>query len=220
MTPDALRFIGYLCYTFEERRRTLLELRDTRDVQFDAGIMPDFPTDPWSDSDANWKCAQPPADLLDRRVEITGPVDRKMVINGLNSGANVYMADFEDSTSPTWMNVINGQSNLMDAVRRTISYKNPTTGKEYSLSDKIATLFVRPRGWHMVESHMVINGQEASASIFDFGLFFFHNAHLLVKTGSRPYFYLPKLENSLEARLCEFEYIFFFITEKIIKLDS
>ena len=178
-------------------------MRKARGLEFDSGILPNFPEPIWDRDDVNWKCAKPPSDLLDRRVEITGPVDRKMVINGLNSGANVYMADFEDSTSPTWSNLIHGQLNLIDATRCTISYTNKATGKVYSLNNKVATLFVRPRGWHMNESHVVVNGKEASASLFDFGLFLFHNAHILIGNGSRPYFYLPKLESSLEARLCK-----------------
>lgn len=148
----------------------------------------------------SWQVAETPPDLQDRRVEITGPVDRKMIINALNSGAKVFMADFEDALSPTWDNVIQGQKNLYDAVRRQIDFVSPE-GKEYKLKDKVATLLVRPRGWHLVEKHVLVDGEPISASLFDFGLYFFHNAHELVRRGSGPYFYLPKLESHLEARL-------------------
>lgn len=141
-----------------------------------------------------WRVAEAPPDLLDRRVEITGPVDRKMIINALNSGAKVFMADFEDALSPTWDNVIRGQKNLYDAVRRQIDFVSPE-GKEYKLKEKTATLVVRPRGWHLVEKHVYVDGEPISASLFDFGLYFFHNAHELLRRGSGPYFYLPKLES-------------------------
>ena len=150
--------------------------------------------------DKSWRVASIPADLQDRRTEITGPVDRKMVINALNSGAKVFMADFEDATSPTWKNLIEGQANLRDAVRRTISFSNPD-GKQYKLNDKTATLLVRPRGWHLPEKHVLVDGEPISGSLFDFGLYFFHNAAELLKRGSGPYFYLPKMESHLEARL-------------------
>jgi malate synthase len=200
LTPDALRFVGYLCDKFDARRRHLLALRKTRAVAYDAGDVPHFLNHP-ATKDPTWQCAPVPDDVQDRRVEITGPVDRKMVINGLNSGACVYMADLEDSTSPTWNNVMEGQVNLRDAVRRTITYVNPTNGKVYALNSQTAVLFVRPRGWHLEEGHVTVNGQVASASIFDFALYLFHNAHALLQKGTRPYYYLPKLENHMEAAL-------------------
>eukprot|EP00567_Pseudictyota_dubia_P000177 CAMPEP_0197468328 /NCGR_PEP_ID=MMETSP1175-20131217/66026_1 /TAXON_ID=1003142 /ORGANISM="Triceratium dubium, Strain CCMP147" /LENGTH=568 /DNA_ID=CAMNT_0043004425 /DNA_START=8 /DNA_END=1714 /DNA_ORIENTATION=- len=213
LTPDALRFVGYLCHKFEDRRRALLTARLSRSTEFDSGAVPAFISsgedgsaslrEPHSHAtdDAGWRCAPIPPDVTDRRVEITGPVDRKMVINGLNSGANVYMADFEDSTSPTWSNLTEGQRNLRDAVRGTITYTNPKTGKVYAPRKKTAVLFVRPRGWHLDEAHVSVNGRVASGSLFDFGLYFYHNAHTLLRKGTGPYFYLPKLEGYLEARL-------------------
>lgn len=199
LTPDALRFVGYLCHRFEDRRQSLLAARKSLALDFDAGGLPQLtPTDI---SKKDWKCATIPKDVVDRRVEITGPVDRKMVINGLNSGANVYMADFEDSTSPTWSNITEGQRNLRDAVRGTITYQDRSTGKVYAPKQKTAVLFVRPRGWHLQESHVTVNGRVASASLFDFALYMYHNVHNLLKRGSGPYFYLPKLETYLEARL-------------------
>jgi malate synthase len=200
LTPDALRLIGLLCTKFDGRRRELLEARRCRAKEFDAGASPKFL--PSSEArDPSWRCASVPQDIQDRRVEITGPVDRKMVINGLNSGASVYMADFEDSTSPTWTNLVEGQLNLRDAVQGTISYTNPANGKIYKLKPKTSVLFVRPRGWHLDEAHVTVNGQIASGSIFDFALYFFHNVHALTEKGTGPYFYLPKLESHLEARL-------------------
>ena len=202
LTPDALRFVGYLCSKFEARRQNLLALRNTRAVAYDAGDVPKFINDEHpAAKDPSWRCAPVPDDIQDRRVEITGPVDRKMVINGLNSGACVYMADLEDSTSPTWNNVIEGQVNLRDAVNRTISYVNPTNGKVYALNPKTSVLFVRPRGWHLDEGHVTVNGKVASGSIFDFALYLFHNTHRLLERGTRPYYYLPKLENHTEAAL-------------------
>jgi len=210
LTPDALRFVGFLCHKFEDRRQALLASRDVRSLSYDAGNLPHFLTTPPPPHDGNWQCAPIPTDLQDRRVEITGPVDRKMVINGLNSGANVYMADFEDSTSPTWANLINGQKNLRDAVRGTITYTHPQTGKRYTLHDdhddngrttKRAVLFVRPRGWHLPESHLLINNRPASASLFDFALYLYHNLHILLQNSTGPYLYLPKIESHLEARL-------------------
>mmetsp|Transcript_17165 Transcript_17165/g.41778 ORF Transcript_17165/g.41778 Transcript_17165/m.41778 type:complete len:543 (-) Transcript_17165:2536-4164(-) len=200
LTTDALRFVGYLCNTFHERRQNLLSARKQRAKEFDAGDTPKFLNIP-AVQDPSWKCASVPSDIQDRRVEITGPVDRKMVINGLNSGACVYMADFEDSTSPTWKNLIEGQLNLRDAVEGSISYTSSCTGKHYSLGKKTAVLFVRPRGWHLNEAHVTVNGKLASGSIFDFALYLFHNAQKLINKGTRPYFYLPKLESHLEARL-------------------
>ncbi len=201
LTPDALRFVGLLCHKFDGRRRALLEARKRRAQEFDAGDAPQYLAPSPATQDLNWKCAPVPDDIQDRRIEITGPVDRKMVINGLNSGASVYMADFEDSTSPTWTNLVEGQLNLRDAVRGDISFTNPANGKIYKLNSKISTLFVRPRGWHLDEAHITVNGQVASGSIFDFALYFFHNVHALTAKGTGPYFYLPKLESHLEARL-------------------
>jgi malate synthase len=201
LTPDALRFVGLLCHKFDGRRRALLAARKTLATSFDAGDSPHFLEDSPAAKDPTWRCAPIPADIQDRRVEITGPVDRKMVINGLNTEASVYMADFEDSTSPTWTNVIDGQLNLRDAVNGTISYTNPSNGKVYELKDRTATLFVRPRGWHLDEAHVTVNGVVASASIFDFALYFFHNVNALLEKGTGPYYYLPKLESHLEAAL-------------------
>lgn len=202
LTPDALRFLAFLHTTFEPRRQALLAARVQRQKEIDAGLFPDFlaETKYIRESD-EWKVAPIPHDLADRRVEITGPVDRKMVINALNSGAKCYMADFEDSTAPTWFNQVDGQVNLLDAVRKTISYAHPTTGKQYKLNPTTATLLVRPRGWHLDEAHVLVNNQIMSGSLLDFGLFFFHNATELAKRGSGAYFYLPKLEHHLEARL-------------------
>lgn len=200
LTPEALRFVAALSRRFEERRRELLAARAERQRRLDAGELPDFLPHTTSIRQAAWTVAPIPPDLMDRRVEITGPVDRKMIINALNSGAQVYMADFEDSNSPTWRNNIEGQINLRDAVRGTISYVSPD-GKHYRLAEKTAVLMVRPRGWHLEEKHVRIDGRAVSGSLFDFGLFFFHNAHALMEKGTGPYFYLPKLENHLEARL-------------------
>lgn len=200
LTPEAVRFLVKLSTLFEGRRQRLLEARRARQERIDAGELPDFPPHTADIRQSPWKVAEPPADLQDRRVEITGPTDRKMIINALNSGASVFMADFEDSNSPTWENVIQGQANLRDAVNGTISYASPE-GKHYELREDHATLMVRPRGWHLVEKHFVIDGQPISASLFDFGLFFFHNAQTLLRNGTGPYFYLPKMESALEARL-------------------
>jgi malate synthase len=200
LTPEAVRFLVKLSTLFESRRQRLLEARCARQERIDAGELPDFPPHAAEIRRSTWKVAEPPADLQDRRVEITGPTDRKMIINALNSGACVFMADFEDSNSPTWENMIQGQSNLCDAVNGTIIYTSPE-GKHYELREEHATLMVRPRGWHLVEKHFLVDGQPISASLFDFGLFFFHNAKTLLRNGSGPYFYLPKMESALEARL-------------------
>jgi malate synthase len=200
LTPEALTFVSELSRRFEARRRELMDRRHKIQADIDAGRLPDFLAKTKHIRDSDWQVAPVPADLADRRVEITGPVDRKMVINALNSGAKTYMADFEDSHSPTWVNTIDGQVNLRDAVNRTIEFKSPQ-GKTYRLNDQIATLIVRPRGWHLVEKHVQIDGQPVSGSLFDFGLFFFHNANTLLDRGSGPYFYLPKMESHLEARL-------------------
>ncbi|KAG9403646.1 hypothetical protein AC1031_006296 [Aphanomyces cochlioides] len=201
LTPDALRFLGYLHETFETRRQSLLSHRIKRQAEIDAGSLPSFLPETKYIRESEWRVASIPKDLEDRRVEITGPVDRKMVINGLNSGAKCYMADLEDSSSPTWDTVISGQINLRDAVRRSITYEQPETGKKYALNEKTATLLVRPRGWHLDEAHVTVGGRVMSGSLFDFGLYFFHNVHELRLRGSAPYFYLPKLEGHLEARL-------------------
>lgn len=204
LTTDALRFVGLLCHLFEGRRQELLQARQTLADCFDMGKSPHYlkaEEQPKGFSDPSWQCAPVPDDVKDRRVEITGPVDRKMVINGLNSGANVYMADFEDSTSPTWSNLVEGQYNLRDAVNGTISYTDPKRGKVYSLKGNPSVLFVRPRGWHLNEAHVTVNGNVISGALFDFALYLFHNHQALLNKGTRPYFYLPKLENHLEARL-------------------
>ncbi|MBV6477793.1 MAG: Malate synthase A [Ignavibacteria bacterium] len=200
LSDDALDFVHELHKNFNERRLELLRKREERQQQINSGIMPDFLPETKSIREGNWTVAEIPDDLKDRRVEITGPVDRKMIINALNSGANVFMADFEDSNSPTWENIIEGQINLKDAIERTISFTNPD-GKLYKLNEKTAVLMVRPRGLHLNEKNAKSDGQEISGSFFDFGLYFFHNAKKLLQSGTGPYFYLPKLENHLEARL-------------------
>ncbi len=207
LTPAALAFVEKLERTFGGRRRELLHQRERRQAAIDQGQMPDFLPETAHIRQSEWTVAPIPTDLQDRRVEITGPVDRKMIINALNSGANVYMADFEDSHSPTWQATMEGQINLRDAIRGTITFTNPD-GKEYHLNERTATLLVRPRGWHLPEKHVLVDGEPeaasgrpVSASLFDFGLYFFHNAHALIAKGTGPYFYLPKLESHLEARL-------------------
>ena len=200
LTPEALQFIGRLAREFESRRRELLEERTKRQLEIDNGKLPGFLPETHEIREGEWKIAPTPEDLKDRRVEITGPVDRKMIINALNSGANGFMADFEDSHSPTWEGNIRGQINLCDVVDGTITFISDQ-GKKYGLQDQTATLFVRPRGWHLVEKHVKIDGEPISAGIFDFGLYFFHNARKLISKGSGPYFYLPKMESYLEARL-------------------
>jgi malate synthase len=201
LTPDAVAFIADLQRTFNARRKSLLEARQERQKRLDGGEKPNFLKDTKKIREAEWSVAPLPKDILDRRVEITGPVDRKMIINALNSGAKVFMADFEDSNTPTWSNLIDGQINLRDAIRRTIAYADPSTQKQYKLNDTVAVLFVRPRGWHLEERHMLVDGEAMSGSIFDFGLYFFHNAKELLARGSGPYLYLPKMESHLEARL-------------------
>src|SRR5262249_52677715 len=196
LTSEARQFLIELARNFETPRQEFLARRQTRQKQIDAGHFPDFLSETAEIRKAEWKVAPIPADLLDRRVEITGPVDRKMIINALNSGANVFMADFEDSNSPTWQNNLEGQANLADAVRRTISYVSPE-GKRYQLNDLVATLLVRPRGWHLHERHFQVDGAPISGSLFDFGLYFFHNAKELTRRGAGPYFYLPKMESHL-----------------------
>jgi len=201
LTPEAFAFAVALHREFNSRRKQLLAARVARQGRLDAGERPDFLPQTRQIRETPWTVAPIPTDLQDRRVEITGPVDRKMIINALNSGARVFMADFEDSTTPTWENLLDGQINLIDAVRRTITYDDPTTNKHYSLIEKPAVLFVRPRGWHLEERHVVIDSEFMSGSLFDFSLYFFHNARELTSRNSGPYFYLPKLESHLEARL-------------------
>ena len=201
LTPEAIAFLASLQRAHNARRKELLAARVTRQAALDAGQKPDFLPETAHIRESEWSITPLPADLLDRRVEITGPVDRKMIINALNSGAKVFMADFEDSTTPTWENLLDGQINLRDAIRRTISFNDPSTGKSYALKEKTAVLFVRARGWHLEERHIVVDGEYMSGSIFDFALYFFHNAKELLARGSGPYFYLPKMESHLEARL-------------------
>jgi malate synthase len=200
LTPEALEFVARLARTFESRRRELLQARAARQQRILDGERPDFLPATEAIREREWTVAPIPADLMDRRVEITGPVDRKMIINALNSGARVFMADFEDSHSPTWQNTVEGQVNLYDAVRRAITFDSPE-GKHYALNESVATLMVRPRGWHLDEKHVRVDGRPVSASLFDFGLFFHHNAREQLRRGTGPYFYLPKLESHLEARL-------------------
>jgi malate synthase len=200
LTPAALNFVVKLQRAFNKRRLDLLDARVERQKAIDAGATPDFLPETKAIREGEWVAAPIPADLQDRRVEITGPVDRKMIINALNSGAKVFMADFEDSNSPFWANNIDGQVNLRDAIIKTISFKNEA-GKEYKLNEKTAVLMVRPRGWHLPEKHVLVDGEVMSGSLFDFGLFFFHNVKQLLANGSGPYFYLPKMESHLEARL-------------------
>ncbi|MCM8748420.1 malate synthase A [Thermomicrobiaceae bacterium CFH 74404] len=200
LTPEALDFVASLHREFNPRRLELLGRRAERQRQLDAGELPDFLPETAHIRSADWRVAPAPPDLQDRRVEITGPVDRKMMINALNSGAKVFMADFEDALSPSWENVVQGQINLRDAVRRAITFEGPD-GRVYRLAERTATLLVRPRGWHLDERHVLVDGRPISASLFDFGLYFFHNARELLDRGTGPYFYLPKLESHLEARL-------------------
>src|SRR5437588_7081264 len=200
LTPQALEFLAGLQREFGGRRLELLRTRDERQARYEAGEAPDFLSETKPVREADWKVASIPSDLRDRRVEITGPTDAKMLINALNSGARVFMADFEDANSPTWSNLVEGQANLTDAIERRLEFKSPE-GKEYRLNEKVATLLVRPRGWHLDERHLEVDGKPVSGSLFDFGLYFFHNAARLLAKGSGPYFYLPKLESHLEARL-------------------
>lgn len=208
LSQQAIEFLSELHWRFEARRRELLLLRAQRQTRLDAGQLPDFLPETAAIREGDWKIAPLPADLLDRRVEITGPVERKMVINALNSGARVFMADFEDSNAPSWDNVMQGQINLRDAVRREISYRDAVRNKDYTLNPETAVLFVRPRGWHMEEKHFSVDGSPMSASLFDFGLFFFHNAQEQIRRGTGPYFYLPKMESHLEARLWNDVFVF------------
>src|ERR1035437_8980220 len=199
LTSDARAFLLKLAARFESRRQELLARRRTVQQEIDHGKFPDFLPETVEIRQGDWKVAAIPEDLCDRRVEITGPVERKMMINALNSGASVFMADFEDANSPTWANCLEGQSNLIDAVERTISLESG--GKSYQLDQQTATLMVRPRGWHLPEKHVLVDGEAVSASLFDFGLFIFHCGARVLERGSGPYLYLPKLERHLEARL-------------------
>jgi malate synthase len=206
LTPEALAFIAKLERQFGPRRKALLAARAARQKEFDAGKLPDFLPETKNIREKDWHVAPQPKDMLDRRVEITGPTDRKMVINALNCGASTFMADFEDANCPTWHNMLDGQLNLRDAVRRTISLEQG--GKSYRLNEKTAVLIPRPRGWHLDEKHVTVDGKPVSGSLFDFALYFFHNARELLARGSGPYFYLPKMESHLEARLWNDVFVF------------
>lgn len=208
LSSEALAFVAGLQRHFGGRRQALLAARTERQAALDTGTRPDWLPETAHIRAGDWRVGPIPPDLMDRRVEITGPVDRKMVINALNSGANVYMADFEDAHAPGWEQTVAGQVNLYDAVRRTITFSQASNGKQYRLNDTVATLMVRPRGWHLEERHLLVDGEPVSGSLFDFGLFFFHNAHALLERGSGPYFYLPKLENHAEARLWNDVFLF------------
>ncbi|MFF2447095.1 malate synthase A [Neobacillus sp. NPDC058068] len=212
LTPEALSFIEELEQRFGARRVELLQYRQKRQQEIDNGKLPDFLLETKHIRNGEWTIAPLPKDLQDRRVEITGPTDRKMVINALNSGAKLFMADFEDATSPTWENAIEGQINLRDAVKRTISFEN-SNGKKYVLKEQTALLIPRPRGLHLEEKHVLLDGKPISGSFFDFGMYFFHNVKALLAKGSGPYFYLPKLESHLEARL--WNDVFVFAQEKL-----
>ncbi len=201
LNGPALEFVAGLHRCFDARRRELLSMRTLRQARFDAGEAPDFLAETAHIRAGDWRVAPIPADLQDRRVEITGPVDRKMIINALNSGAKVFMADFEDATSPTWGNLVEGQVNLADRWAGRLNHTDTATGKSYALNADPAVLIVRPRGWHLNEAHLIVDGEELSGSLFDFGLYLFHNAQAAVAAGSGPYFYLPKMESHLEARL-------------------
>lgn len=208
LTADALEFVKKLTRQFQERRKDLIAKRQDRQAEIDNGKLPDFLPETAEVRNSDWTIAPLPDDLKDRRVEITGPVERKMMINALNSGAKVFMADLEDANSPTWENNIQGQINLRDAVNRTITFENPKNGKKYKLNDEIATLLVRPRGWHLNEKHVLVDGKPVSGGLFDFGLYFYHNARRLIENGTGPYFYLPKMESHLEARLWNDVFVF------------
>ena len=208
LTSEALEFVSKLHLQFNESRKQLLDDRIVRQEQLDEGIFPDFLPETKAIRENDWIVAPTPDDLQDRRVEITGPVSRKMVINALNSGAKVFMADFEDSNSPSWRNNIEGQINLRDAINKSISFENPKNGKQYKLNNEVATLMVRPRGWHLEEKNLLINGEAISGGLLDFGLFFFHNIKTLMEKGSATYFYLPKLENHNEAKLWNDVFVF------------
>src|SRR5690349_21319324 len=200
LTRPALKFVAGLQRTFGKRRKELLERRRVRQRDLDFGVIPGFLVETRSIRDGDWRVAPCPPALERRRVEITGPVDRKMMINALNSGADAFMADFEDALSPTWENVVDGQANVQDAVRGTLAFTGPD-GRAYRLNAERATLLIRPRGWHLDEAHVLLDDAPVSASLFDFGMVVFHNAAAQLERGAGPYFYLPKLESHLEARL-------------------
>ncbi|HEX3838992.1 MAG TPA: malate synthase A [Steroidobacteraceae bacterium] len=208
LTPEALAFVAALHRKFDARRIELLQARTARQARISAGELPDFLPQTRPVRETDWRVAQIPADLLNRRVEITGPVDRKMIINALNSGANVFMADFEDANSPTWRNNLEGQLNLADRWQRSIDFKDIATGKQYALNPTPAVLMVRPRGWHLMEPGVTVDGAAVAGGLFDFGLYFFHNVRAQLAKGTGPYFYLPKLESHLEARLWNEVFVF------------
>jgi malate synthase len=213
LTPEALEFVAAIARRFEAQRQGLLQARAVRQAAWDAGGLPDFLPETKAIREGDWKVAPIPADLLDRRVEITGPASRKMVINALNSGASVFMADFEDALSPTWPNVVEGQINLMDYWLGQIGYTEEDTGKRYAIGPKPAILMVRPRGWHLSEDHIAVDGSKVAGAFVDFGLYFFHNAQAMLGRGTGPYFYLPKTESHLESRL--WNEVFLFAQERL-----
>jgi malate synthase len=201
LTPEAVAFVAKLSREFSGRVDELLAKRAERQERINAGELPDFLPETREVRESEWKISPIPDDLQDRRVELTGPPDRKMTINALNSGASCWMADFEDANCPTWHNMLESQLNMKEAIERTISFDDPKTGKHYELNDEVAVILARPRGWHLFEKHMLVDGEQVPGGIFDFGLYFFHNARTLMDNGSGPYFYLPKMESHLEARL-------------------
>ena len=201
LTPEAVSFVAKLAREFSGRVDEILQARQERQERINAGEMPDFLPETEEIRKGDWQIAAIPDDLQDRRVELTGPPDRKMTINALNSGASCWMADFEDANCPTWHNMLESQLNMKEAIERTIAFDDPSSGKHYELNDEVAVILARPRGWHLFEKHMLVDGKEVPAGIFDFGLYFFHSAQALLDIGSGPYFYLPKMESHLEARL-------------------
>src|SRR5208337_3507443 len=208
LTGDALQFVADMARRFEPQRRRLMEARSERQAAWDAGALPDFLPGTRAIREGDWKVAPIPEDLLDRRVEITGPTTRKMIINALNSGASVFMADFEDALSPTWANVVEGQINLMDYWQGQIDFTEEDTGKRYAIGPNPAVLIVRPRGWHLTEDHIAVDGEKIAGAFADFGFYFFHNARRMLDRGTGPYFYLPKMESHLEARLWNEVFVF------------
>jgi malate synthase len=201
LTPEAVAFVAKLSREYRGRVEELLARRAERQERISAGEMPDFLPETREIREGDWKIAPIPNDLQDRRVELTGPPDRKMTINALNSGASCWMADFEDANCPTWHNMLESQLNMKEAIERTIAFDDPKTGKHYELNEDVAVILARPRGWHLFEKHMLVDGEQVPGGLFDFGLYFFHNAQTLLDIGSGPYFYLPKMESHLEARL-------------------
>src|ERR687896_640371 len=201
LTPEAVAFVAKLSREYRGRVEELLAMRAERQERISAGEMPDFLPETREIREGDWKISPIPDDLQDRRVELTGPPDRKMTINALNSGASCWMADFEDANCPTWHNMLESQLNMKEAIERTIAFDDPRTGKHYELNEDVAVILARPRGWHLFEKHMLVDGEQVPGGLFDFGLYFFHNAQTLLDSGSGPYFYLPKLESHLEARL-------------------